>query len=369
MGHKNDQDSKNYKKKLASLKKMLRIRERQIADLQALIEVGSIITSTLEREKVLKNILDQTKNLMHCTKSSLLMVDETTGDLKFEVLTEEDDRTALKDVRLKMGEGIAGWVREKGKSQLISDAHKDIRFSSEADSKTAFTTKSLMAVPIIVDGVVIGVMEAINKCDDTCFSKYDLDLLEKLSSQAAIAIKNAQMYEMAITDGLTRLFIHRYFQKRLSEEFNRAQRYDHDLAIIMFDIDHFKRFNDNYGHQMGDEVLKKTAQVLAENCRSSDLPCRYGGEEMAVILPEADIEGALAFAEKMRTLIEEMELEFQGNKVQITVSGGVASLCANAPTSKAEFIQMADQALYYSKEMGRNCISCFQRETMENPTL
>jgi diguanylate cyclase (GGDEF)-like protein len=344
---------------VVSLKDDINKKINSIAKLRRLIEVNSIISSSLNKTKVLKNILDQTKLLIGCKKSSILLVDHATNELKFEVFADEEDRVNLADVRLKMGEGIAGFVWQRGKPVVIDDVKKDVRFSNKADEKTAQTTTSLIAVPLIVNAKVIGVMEAINKEENTYFDEFDLELMNHLAVQAAIAIENANLYQLATTDGLTRLFIHRFFQQRLEEEFNRALRYDNQLSIIMFDIDHFKKFNDVYGHQTGDEVLIATAAIIKRNCRLSDVPCRYGGEEISVILPQTNHEGAMLLAERIRVSVENFSLAHDGSMVQLTISGGVASLKAHNPANKDALIKMADQALYAAKKNGRNQVASY----------
>ena len=287
-------------------------------------------------------------------------MDNSTNELKFAILSREEDRKFLEDIRLKMGEGIAGTVWRQGKPLVIKDVSRDNRFSAKADTKTEYKTSSLMAVPLVVDGKIIGVMEAINK-KKGAFNKFDLEIFQNLSLQAAVAIENAELYELAITDGLTHLYIHRYFQQRLDEEMNRSLRYDCDLSVVMIDIDYFKKLNDTYGHQAGDEVLIRTSELIRSNSRSCDIPCRYGGEEFCVILPETDIEGAVLFAEKIREIIELLEVEYKDRMITLTISVGVASRKTTCTESKGELIRMADEALYKAKEAGRNCVKTFSK--------
>lgn len=330
--------------------------------LSSLLNISSIIISSLDIKQVLKSILEQTKILMECHISSVLLVDETKNQLYFEFLTNEEEKEILKDIRLKKGEGIAGSVWESKKSILVENASKDHRFSNKADQKLARQTKSLIATPLIVNGRVIGVMEAMNKITNSFFNESDLKIFETLANHAASAIYNAKLYEMAITDGMTKLFIHKYFQGRLVEEFKRAKRYNRNLSLIMIDLDHFKNFNDKYGHQLGDEVLIKTSQEIKENCRSSDIPSRYGGEEFAIILPETGTEASIAFAERIRQDIEKINIKYHKKNIHFTLSAGVSSLKTNNPDSTKDFIEMADIALYISKENGRNRVTFYKKK-------
>jgi diguanylate cyclase (GGDEF)-like protein len=341
------------------LQKELGVQNIIIEKLKTLTEVNSVISSSLDRGQVLQNILNQTKILMNCDNCSILLVDSVTNELKFEVLSDESEIDVLKDVRLKHGEGIAGYVWKTAEPLLIENVNQDERFCKKADEKTYTSTTSILATPLIIHNKVIGVMEAINKRNSVSFDTFDLELLNNLSTQAAIAIDNAKLYELATTDGLTGLFIHRYFQLRLTEEFDRAKRYDNELSLIMLDIDHFKNFNDKYGHQIGDQVLQDTSNTIKNLCRQSDIPCRYGGEELAVILPQTSMQHAMSIAERIRSAIEAQTISVDKQIISITISGGISSFRDNNPADKKELIKMADKALYISKKKGRNSISEF----------
>ena len=324
---------------------------------KALIRVNSVITSSLDKTMVLKNILDQTKILMECRRSSILLVDTEINQLKFAYLTNEDEKENLQNISLDLGEGIAGWVWQHGNPILIKDAKKDERFSSIADKKTEFTTNSLIAVPLVVNGNIIGVMEAVNKIDGTYFTDFEMEVLNYLSIQAAIAIDNAKLYELAITDSLTKLFAKRYFLRRLNDEFKRTKRYNLDMSLIFFDIDNFKNINDKFGHLTGDRALFEVSKIIKNNLRQIDLPCRYGGEEFCLILPETNQNGAIHLAEKIRKKIEAKIYEYMGSSFKLTISGGIASIKENHIGTEEELIDIADKALYFSKENGRNQVS------------
>ncbi len=162
-----------------------------------------------------------------------------------------------------------------------------------------------------------------------------------------------EIYRLSTVDGLTQIFNKRYFLETLERELSRARRYDRPLALLMFDIDHFKQCNDTYGHRAGDYVLREIASLVHERARKVDVVARYGGEEFAVILPEIDLAGAASFAEKVRKMVEEHRFEFEGVEIPITISIGVAELdpaIANAD----DLIARADERLYKAKQGGRN---------------
>jgi diguanylate cyclase (GGDEF)-like protein len=192
------------------------------------------------------------------------------------------------------------------------------------------------------------------------FSERQQELFAYLARQAAISIENVGLHEtiqrQAVTDELTGLFNHRRFQEVMTAEVERVRRFEQELGLIMLDIDNFKRVNDTYGHLQGDHVLREVARVLREASREVDEPARYGGEEMAVALPQTGLDGAFEFAERVRTQIEALELPLlDGDGVlRVTASFGVAALPHSAKPDKDALVAAADAALYRAKRSGKN---------------
>lgn len=163
-----------------------------------------------------------------------------------------------------------------------------------------------------------------------------------------------QQYKLATTDGLTGLYNHRYFQEQMSAALEHAKRYEREFSLIIIDIDYFKKFNDNFGHQCGDRVLRAVAQTLKKNVRATDIVCRYGGEEMSIILPNIGREDAIFTAQKLCKLVAEQEVRTNNDKTtNVTISLGVATYPKDAQTTQ-ELIKAADERLYHAKENGRN---------------
>jgi diguanylate cyclase (GGDEF)-like protein len=189
------------------------------------------------------------------------------------------------------------------------------------------------------------------------FSDDERELLRSLAAQAGLALENVELHyqvrRQAVTDELTGLANHGRFQELLRTETEQVRRYRHSVGLIMLDIDDFKSVNDTYGHQQGDEVLRAVGRVVQENSRDADSPARYGGEEMALILPHTDLEGAYAIAERVRTAIEALEVHrIDGQGVlRTTASVGVA---ASNEGDKNALIADADAALYEAKRQGKN---------------
>jgi two-component system cell cycle response regulator len=162
-----------------------------------------------------------------------------------------------------------------------------------------------------------------------------------------------EIYRLSTVDGLTQIFNKRYFLETLDREMSRARRYDRPLALVMFDIDHFKACNDTYGHRAGDYVLREIANLVRDRARKVDVVARYGGEEFAVILPEINLEGARLMAEKVRGMIEGTRFVFEARHIPVTISIGVAEM-NSAVQSADDLIKVADARLYRAKEGGRN---------------
>ena len=186
--------------------------------------------------------------------------------------------------------------------------------------------------------------------------------------QKELLESNRRLELLSITDGLTRLHNHRYFQDELNRAFEESARYERPLSLAMLDIDFFKKVNDTYGHAVGDEVLKCVARLFRESIRSTDLAARYGGEEFAVMMPETDLPDAITFAEKIRSLIEATPIPTQAGPVSATVSIGVASVPHVRIHQPQELVVAADKALYRAKKGGRNQVQAERRKDPSRKT-
>jgi len=190
------------------------------------------------------------------------------------------------------------------------------------------------------------------------FRERAVQTFEIISRHANIVIDYARLYErtkrLSVTDGLTNVYNLRYFQEELTREFSRSQRSEKPLSLILLDIDHFKRFNDTYGHQQGDTVLKELARVLQNNIRSCDVLARYGGEEFAIIMPETEREVCGMASERLRAAVEKHAVPGQEEELKVTISMGLSTTSSEDVASAAELISAADRALYRAKENGRN---------------
>jgi diguanylate cyclase (GGDEF)-like protein len=216
---------------------------------------------------------------------------------------------------------------------------------------------SALAAPLGGDGAV-GIVSVAR--GDRRFTSGERELFSYLTNQASVSVENVDLHEtvqrQAVTDELTGLFNHRRFQEVMTQEVERARRYGQEMGLIMLDIDNFKRVNDTYGHMQGDMVLREVARVLRQSSREIDEPARYGGEEMAVALPQTDLEGAYRFAERVRRRIEALDLELLDGDgtLKVTASFGAASLMNTSGDGKDALVAAADAALYRAKRSGKN---------------
>jgi len=326
--------------------------------LAILTDIVKTANSILEPRKVIELIMAKIQQLIPSEAWSMLMVDEEKQELTFELALGEKGRD-VSSFRVKMGEGIAGWVAQTGKPTIVNDTSRDPRFARRFDSQTQFQTRSILCAPLISRGRTIGVVQVINKRGGK-FTQADLEVLLTLVEPCAIAIENAILFQrieqLTITDDLTKLFNSRYLNLYIRREIKRCKRHGIPLSVIFLDLDGFKSVNDAYGHLAGSRTLTEVGGILVEAVRESDILARYGGDEFVVVLPETPPSGALVIAERIRKAIESHSfLKDQGLEARISASFGIASYPDHALTPEG-LIQKADQAMYRVKERDKNGI-------------
>lgn len=280
------------------------------------------------------------------------------------VLADEENRALSVQISSGCDEGfLAGWATDgsgralaekllrQGKSLFVRRDRKD----ALGVFLRSLGVSDFIFIPFATRARAIGFFCTYSSKTGV-FSGELFEELEIFCRQVAIALRKAKVYEevqrLSITDGLTRLYSFRYFRKRLEEEWESAGRYHSPLALILLDIDHFKRYNDTYGHLAGDHVLVEVAGVLRREA-AEHLCARYGGEEMVVLAPELPKDKALALAERLRAAIEALPVAVGGRHTRVTVSVGVAVFPEDASTP-VQLIEAADKALYQAKAEGRN---------------
>jgi len=359
-------------------------------------KLGESVFSTEKRNIQLSYLIKSSQHLSAALSKERLirLIIETFGDVT------KSDRTPSLCALFLMDYNTNRYVYETGYNMDVTMLSRSIFSLDEAPFKTLKKSREIvffdendnfknlffkenklhmlqdidygLLVPLIVENEPLGVIVSFLAKSSFQFLKNDVRLLEALTGQTSIALGSAVQSELAVLDRLTKIYNHAYFESRLEQEIARSDRYKYPVALLMIDIDYFKRINDTYGHQYGDMLLKEVALTIKSNIRVVDLCARYGGEEFAVILPESDLTsaskredvhkieeagGALAKAEHLRKLLEEMSLATSdGSRIKVTVSIGIGikRFPEGEGLTKEGLIKEADKQLYRAKREGRN---------------
>lgn len=326
--------------------------DEKIQEVSILYQASQMISSELQLQALLDMAMSAISEITEIERGSTWLFDEEHKS--FSLMSHLGDATDLPD-NMNMDDSKVLTFSHEKKDYFSYQQGSNEQFELARSDEKLFGS-SFIVVPIVHQGEFLGLVHLCGSPEGAGFTERDVRLIKVFAVQLGAAVKNAQLYEQAITDGMTKLYLHRYFKQRLYDELKRAARFKRNLALIMVDIDHFKLLNDNYGHQTGDEVLRHVAAILRRAVRTHDLPVRYGGEEFALVLPETEFGGAVAVAERIRKSIENDYLEVSGVVLKITASFGVAIFpdCADDMES---LIKAADVAMYWSKEHGRNQVT------------
>lgn len=273
-----------------------------------------------------------------------------------------------KDLTINLGEGYIGYTALKKVIMTKTDFEKESNIVRDRIAEASHRSMDTqMCAPLYFGNELLGVMNLARM--QSCTEEEKV-IMRTIASIGAMAMENAKLYakaqHLADTDGLTQLYNKRKFRELLEIEASRISRYKdigHMLSFIMFDIDHFKSYNDQHGHPAGDEVLRRIGEMLRENTRQIDIPARYGGEEFIVIVPHVNKQGALRLAERIRHLVEKEK--FPGEETQpggnMTISGGVASYPEDSDDVDT-VLEAADKALYVAKRGGRNRVVAYSAD-------
>ena len=332
----------------------------QVERLSLFHEVGKALVSNLDVQNILQVIMEKLSEFIHADNWSLLMVDEDAKELYFEIAIGTNAQQ-LKDVRLKIGEGIAGTVAQTGEPLLVADVNSDPRFAARVDEVTGMTTQSVVCVPIRAHGRNLGVIELLNCVGKEKFKEDDLPLLGNLADYAAIALENARyvqrITELTITDDCTSLYNARHLRFVLDAEIYRSRRYGYEFSIIFMDLDRFKMVNDTHGHLAGSKLLSLVGDLIKSNLRLIDYAFRYGGDEFVILLPQTGKEQAFVVVQRLKDLLNStVFLAEEGLNLKLTASFGLACFPQDGQT-RNELLLLADKAMYLAKQTRRNSIA------------
>jgi len=333
-----------YQKEAETLQKE---KERYIHFLVNIPDIVRSFISDLSFEEIVSSIFRLTKSLVEPEIIELYMLDVSTNSL---ILVHHYGSKKDQESVVKLGEGLIGLAAEN--RMVVSQAVQHLRGIDDIE----------FAAPILFKERLIGVMglSKIKISDGN-----EMRFISMIADLAGVSLQNCEFLgtakEEAITDALTGLYNRRYFFEKAREDAHKAIKHHSPISIFIFDIDHFKKYNDMHGHPEGDYLLKELSRILKENSREGDVTARYGGEEFIVLMPDTDKEGAVVYGEKIRKVIESYPFRHREKQPlgYLSVSGGVASFPFDGSSIEA-VIRCADEALYESKRSGRNMITRYE---------
>ncbi len=345
--------------------------EIKVGEIEDLYKITKDMGAALEFEKIFKifqNIVGKRFDFKEC---SLIYIEKADGAVnkitkifRTHQKTSEESQEDKTDKTLPSKELGRPTPVDKALFEYFSKQTKPIllkeKYSSSLREKfnLPVSMKTFIAVPLIVEKQLIGILSMENLKEED-FEKFSI-----VAGQCALEMKKATLYEkvqeLALTDGLTKLFVRRHFLKRLGEEIERSKRHKLPITLLMADIDYFKKCNDTYGHLVGDVVLRKISDIIRDNTREVDLAGRYGGEEFCVALPESDMEGARHVAERIRLATEREKIRAYDENIQTTISIGLSLYPKDSKEIKG-LIDTADKALYKAKNTGRNKVCVYEK--------
>jgi diguanylate cyclase (GGDEF)-like protein len=338
--------------------------EALVESYRRLAEVFHLVLSEQSLDTLLERVADTLGDLVPHDDLHIYEADLTRREL-VPVLVRSEWKDAIMGTHPAFGQGITGWAAANRQPVLANQAHLDPRVAFVPG--TPLEPEALISIPLIARGALKGALN-IYRLGDASFDGEEFELAKWFGDAAALALDNAQvrarLEHQAQTDSLTGLFNHRYFHERLRAELTRATRVHDTVALIMFDIDDFKRVNDICGHGVGDEILIALGEATTSLVRASDVVCRLGGEEFAVIMPSSDAADALGLARRLGERLEARPIDAAG---EITLSIGIAQGPDHA-TNPRELVACAESAMMTAKARGKNRIVLFNDQTAERPS-
>jgi len=326
--------------------------EQRILHLNALYQISQLSSRDEGLDGVLGTMLEVAQALIPLGQIAILLLDERRETLCVRV--SHGYAEGVEGLVIPLGKGVTGRAAQTGETIVVND------LAAEADYIPGVSgARSEIAVPLVVEGRVIGVLNS-EALDANAYSHDQVRMLSVIAQQAAVVLRTAQLHaetwRLSITDPLTGVFNRREYIRRLEDHLLRAKRYGESLAVVFLDLDHFKSLNDHHGHDAGDLALQQVAEALRRAIRDSDTMARIGGEEFAVLLDRADLDEAVMAAERLRIAIESVRLDLGCESMhRVTVSGGIAVYPDDGLDAKT-LLRRADAALYDAKSGGRNRI-------------
>jgi diguanylate cyclase (GGDEF)-like protein len=342
-----------------------RPRLRAVEPYRRLAEIFHDVLSEQSLDALLERIADALAELIPYEDVHIYAADEVNREL-FPVLARSKWADEVMRERFAYGEGITGWAGEHREPVLANQAHLDPRV--RVAPGTPVEPEALIAVPLIARGNLKGTLNIYRVGEDAKFTDEEFILATRFGDAAALALDNAHirasLEHQASTDALTGLYNHRTFHDRVRQELLRASTEHDTVALVMVDLDDFKKVNDVYGHGVGDQLLLQVADVLRASVRPTDVVCRVGGEEFAIIMPSGDLASSLALAARLGELFAELEADAVGG---LTASTGIAVGPEHAANPR-ELVACAEAAMMTAKTRGNGLVVPFDETATERPS-
>lgn len=337
--------------------------EKQIYDLKQMLEISKSLSSVLEFKTLIESILYICMCQMR-TLSAGIFIQNNFDAVNFTLDTNYNGMELSPDTEyaIPLQHPCIALLEHTNMTYTFEELC-DILKEDRKGIEVIGTLSPSLVVPLKVKNRLNGVLvlgERIDLGEGNVYSMYEKEQILNIASLAAIAINNTQLIDMTTTDMMTHLKLKHYFFTVLMDKLERAAIDDKSVAILMLDIDHFKHFNDTYGHASGDMVLQEVANVIKNSVRSEDLAARYGGEEFVVMLFESNEEAAVMVAERIRNNIQALDLEYEGAHMKVTISIGVSVYSGAERIAAKKLVENADTALYESKKTGRNKTTAYR---------
>ena len=325
--------------------------EERVLELATLNAIGREISASLDASRVFEIVRRECRKVFRPDFLWIASVDMETREITVDYAMAGN--APPRRMRFPLGQGLATHVVEAQRPLLVRDASRELPPLGIKPILLEPKIRSILAVPLLVENRAVGVL-SVQSFHEGAYEERHVSLLTTIAQQAAVALENARHYQLAILDQLTGLYQRDYFFQRLEDEHRRASRYGSSFSLLMLDLDSFKKINDRFGHFAGDRFLRAAGTAIREILRAADIPCRYGGEEFCVLLPETDGHGARTIAERIRHAIASLRVEEAGGTLGTTVSIGVSCYPDHYEGSLAGLMQKADQALYAAKRAGKD---------------
>jgi diguanylate cyclase (GGDEF)-like protein len=339
--------------------------EALVESYRRLAEVFHHVLSEQSLDALLDRIADTLADLMPYEALHIYEADENRRVLVPMLARTQDYQEEVMRSRPNFGEGLTGWAVVHRRPVWTNRAHLDPRATVVAG--TPIEPEAMIVVPLIARGTLKGALNIYRIGEEAAFFEHEFELAKWFGDAAALALDNAQIRArleyLAQTDSLTGLYNHRFFHERLRAELTRASRQHDSVAVLMFDLDDFKRVNDVYGHGAGDQLLIQIARLARETVRGSDVVCRIGGEEFGVIMPSCDAGDALGLASRLIERLRALDLEPMG---RMTVSVGVSQGPRHAMNPR-ELVTCAEAAMMTAKARGKNQVVLYDDGVGERP--